>query len=293
MKKILITGFNGFIGSHLAESLSSKYKIIGVSSKKSNEKNILKIQKDIQKLTVKDLPKKIDCIVHLAAISDVQYCENNKEKCLDVNLFGTQKMLEIARKLGSKFIFVSTSHVYGKPTKLPIDENHQKNPQSVYPLSKQGAESMCETYSKTYGLNVSIARLFSVYGPKSPEHLVTTRIISQILNQKNVKLGNLSPKRDFIYIKDVVEAIILLINKTNGFNVYNVGYGKSYSIKQICKFLREISGVKFELKSSKAFSRSNDIPNIISNPSKIMKLGWKPKIDIKKGLKLTYEFYQT
>jgi len=293
MEKILVTGYNGFIGSHLINSLSSKYRIVGVSSKKSDEKNILRINKDIQKLSTKDIPRKINCIIHLAAITDVNYCENHQKQCFDVNLLGTQKMLEVARKLDSKFIFVSTSHVYGKPKKLPLDENHEKNPQSVYSISKQGAEVMCETYSKTYGIDVSIPRLFSVYGPKSPEHLVTSRIILQILKQKNVKLGNLSPKRDFIYISDAVDAIILLINKTRGFNVYNVGTGKSYSILNICNFLKKISGKNFTIKSVKSYSRKNEVKNVVSNPEKMMKLGWKPKIGIEKGLEQTYEWYKS
>jgi len=293
MDKILITGYNGFIGLHLINSLSSKYHIVGVSSRKSNEKNIQKIKKDIRKLCTKDLPKKITCIIHLAAITDVKYCESNPKQCYDINLFGTQKMLDISRKLDSKFIFLSTSHVYGKPKKLPINEEHEKNPQSVYSISKQGAEVMCETYSKTYGMDISIPRLFSVYGPKSPEHLVTSRIILQILKQKHVKLGNLTPKRDFVYIGDVIDAILLLSDKNRGFNVYNVGTGKSYSIKQICKFIQKISGLDFKVKTTKSHSRSNDIPNIVSDPSKIMKLGWRPKTDIKKGLELTYGWYQT
>ena len=293
METILITGYNGFIGSHLINSLSSKYCLVGVSSKQSNEKNILRLKKDIRKLDTKDLPRKIDCIVHLAALTDVNYCENHQKQCFGINLLGTQKMLEIARKLDSKFVFLSTSHVYGKPKKLPILEDHEKNPKSTYSISKHGAEVLCETYSKTYGMDVSIPRLFSVYGPKSPEHLVTTRIILQILKQKNVKLGSLSPKRDFIYISDAIDAISLLIKKTRDFNTYNIGTGKSYSILNICNLLKKISGKTFTIKSVKTFLRKDEIQNIVSNPRKIMKLGWKPKISIEKGFEQTYDWYQS
>jgi len=292
MKNLLITGYNGFIGSHLISNLDNKYRLIGISSKDDTKDNILKIKKDIRKISLSDIPRKIDCIIHLVALTDVKFCQENPTKCMDVNLIGTQKMLEIARKLDSKFVYVSTNHVYGRPRQLPIKENHPKNPISEYAISKQGGEVFCETYSRAYGLDISIPRLFSVYGPRSPQHLVTSRIINQILTKKIIKLGNLYPQRDFVYIKDVIEAIKLITKKTKGFNSYNIGTGKSHSILKICKILKKISNKNFEIKSVKSYSRNKEIPKIVSDSTKLRKLGWKPEIEIEEGLKLTYNLYK-
>jgi len=134
-------------------------------------------------------------------------------------------------------------------------------------------------------------RLFSVYGPKSPKHLVTTKLISQLIKTNNFKAGNLFPKRDFIYIDDVISAIKKIIDKSHGSNIYNIGTGKSYSILEICKFLKNIGNKKMGIKSVKSLSRTSDVLDIYADINKIKKLGWKPKISIIDGLKLTYNWY--
>jgi len=239
LRTLVITGQSGFIGSHLVDSLSKKYKIIGISNIKSSltkiPSNVTQIKQDVRKITEKNLPKNFFCIVHLAALTDVAYCQENPTKCIEVNVNGTQRMLELARKKDSKFLFLSTSHVFGKPIKLPINENHSRIPTSIYSASKLCAENLCEAYSKAYGLDISIIRLFSIYGPKSPLHLVTSKIISQLLTKNVIHLGNVKPKRDFLFINDTIDAIQIVLKKMNGFNSYNVGSGKSHSIFEVYK----------------------------------------------------------
>ena len=289
MKKLLITGHNGFIGSNLVNSISEKYELFGVSLKKSPKK-INQIKKDINKLKISDVPKNISSIVHLAALTDVDFCQKNPVECFRSNVHGTQNMLEIARKTNANFIYLSTNHVYGPPKKLPIREDHPKNPESIYATSKFLGELICQTYAKNYGINVSIIRLFSVYGRNSAPHLVTTKIISQILNDSSIKLGNLFPKRDFIHIDDVIYAIELILIKTKGYNEFNVGTGKSHSILELCNILKKISGSKIPIISTKSKSRKKEIKNIYSNSSKIKKLGWKPTYSLEKGLRDTYDW---
>ena len=292
MKKILVTGHNGFIGSHLVKLLSKKYEIIGVSSKQTKEK-ITQIKKNIVNYDGNDLPKKIDVIIHLAALTDLVYCQNNPTECYDVNVKGTQNMLEIARKHKSKFIYLSTSHVYGKPKKLPIKEDHPLNPTSIYASSKLAGENIVESYGKNYDMDVSTLRLFSVYGINSPQYLVTSKIISQLSTKNTISLGNVTPKRDFIYIDDVIHAIEIVLKKSHGFNVYNVGTGRSHSILEICKNLKKISGKNPPLKSLSSLSRKNDVPNVVSNSNKLKKLGWKPTISLFDGLLLTWNYSST
>lgn len=295
LKKILVTGYNGFIGKNFVEELLSKgYQVIGVSNKKkSTKENVIQIRKDIRQLDKNELPKGISHIAHLAAVTDVSFCQKNPSECIDINVKGTQNMLEIAREIHAKFLYLSTSHVYGVPTKLPIGENHPCHPTSIYASSKLAGEIITESYARSFGIDASIVRLFSAYGPHSPEHLVTSKIISQILTKNFISIGNLYPKRDFLYVKDAARALELVLRKTKGFEVYNLGSGKSYSILQICKIVKEIAGKNIPAKSLSSESRRNEIPNVVSNNKKIRTLGWSPQFEIKEGLQKTLELYGT
>ena len=292
MKKILVTGHNGFLGSHLTEELSKKYQIIGLSNEKTKNSKIKQINKDIRKVKTSDFPKDISHIIHLAALTDVQYCQKYPTQCFEVNVMGTQNLLEIARKLNSKFTYISTSHVYGPPKILPIRETHPVQPTSIYSASKIASEIICESYSKLYGINCNILRIFSVYGPKSPTHLVTSRIMSQILTKNVLELGNTDSKRDFIFVADVISAISFIIKKSNGFNLYNVGCGKSHSILELCYELEKIAGKKISIQSKKSLLRKTDINDIFSNPSKLRRMGWKPNTSFKNGLKITFDWFR-
>ncbi len=297
MNTLLVTGHSGFIGNNLLDSISNQYRIFGLSKKKLSYKkrnqNVTQIKQNILNIDEKKIPRKISCIIHMAALTDVKFCEENPLKCFEINVTGTQNMLEIARKQDSKFLYMSTSHVFGIPKKLPIDENHPRNPTSIYSASKLGGEILCESYSKSYGLDVSIIRLFSIYGPKSPPHLVTSKIISQFLTKKNtLYLGNLSPKRDFVYVNDAIKAIELVLKKIKGFNSYNVGSGKAYSIQEICNHLKKIANKKVTIKTTKSLKRKNDIDKIVANPTKMKKLGWTPETNFYDGIKLTYDWFK-
>lgn len=289
--KIVVTGSNGFLGTHLLEKLLEKYNVIGINNVLDKKrKGYFPLKKEISRLDANDIKQKIGGIIHLAAITDVKFCENNPQKCFTTNVVGTIKALEIARKKNARFLYSSTSHVYGKPKKLPISETHSKTPASIYSTSKMFGEICCEAYANTYGLDVSIVRIFSVYGPNSPPHLVTSRIISQ-LDKKSIKMGNLSSKRDFIYVNDAIAAILTVFSKSKGFQIYNVGSGKSHSVLEVYKILKKISRKNTPIISVSQFKRKNDIHNMVSNITKIKKLGWKPTFSLEIGLKNTYQKY--
>ena len=292
MESILITGHGGFIGSHLVENLSKNHNIIGIGKTRLKNTKIIQINQDIAKIKPEKIPKKISAIIHLAAITDIKFCQDNPQKCFKVNVQGTQNLLEICRKRNLKFIFLSTSHVFGKPIKIPINESHPKRPESAYACSKLCAESICEFYAKSYNLDISIIRLFSIYGPRSPDHLVTSKIISQALKNKVIKIGNLNSKRDFLYIDDAVSAISLVLQKTQKFDTYNVGYGKSHSIQELLNTVREISKTRAKISQDKLLIRKTDVPEVIADSSKIRKLGWTPKTNFYEGIRLTYDWYK-
>ena len=283
MKKILITGSSGFIGKNLVENLLTEYKITGLSKKRKNSK-LNYITKDISKITSKDF-KNIFCVIHLAAITDPKVCEDFPDQCITTNVLGTQKILEAARKNNCKVIYASTSHVYGIPKKLPINETASTSPTSIYAGSKLAGEILCESYHNQFDMDISIVRIFSVYGPESNNHCVIPNIVTQLKNSNIIKLGNINSRRDFIFISDIINAFRIILNNINGFNVYNVGAEKSYSIKEICKKFEKLSGKKIIIKSNLKQNRKFDAKNIVCDATKLKKLGWKSKISLDKGLK--------
>ena len=293
MKKILITGATGFIGSHLIPELSQNHKIVGISKNKIKSfKNFTSSSLDITKSNLR-IKNDYSDIIHMAAYSDVAYCNLNPVKCYEFNVKSTQKMLEIARKNDSSFVFLSSSHVYGNPKKQPILENSLCNPSTHYASSKRMSEILCETYSKTYGLNIRIARIFSVYGPNSPKSNLIFNIVNQIINNPKIILGNISPKRDFIFISDVIDGLVKITNsKKKKFEIYNLGSGKSISIKNLVHDCSRISNTKLKIVLSKEKSRKNEIMNVQANISKMKKeLNWKPKISLNEGLEKTFNYY--
>ena len=283
MKKILITGSSGFIGKNLVDNLLSEYEIVGLS-KKVEKSKINCITKDINQITSKDF-KNIFCVIHLAAITDPKICEDFPEKCITTNVLGTQKILEASRKNNCKIIYASTSHVYGIPKKIPISEIASTSPTSIYAGSKLAGEILCESYQKQFNMDISIVRIFSVYGPKSNNHCVLPSIVKQMKNSNVIKLGNINSKRDFIFISDIIDAFKIILKNIDGFNIYNVGTEKSYSIKEICKKFEKLYAKKIVIKNNSEQNRKIDAKNIICDATKLKKLGWKSKITLDEGLK--------
>ncbi len=288
MKTLLITGSSGFIGSHLISSIASDYKIIGISNKKQTKKmNFFHYEKDITKEV--RIKSSLSTIIHLAALSDVRYCKLYPSLCINVNVLGTHKILEMCRKKDVNLIFTSTSHVYGLPKKLPIMEDEMIKPTSIYATSKIMAENLCESYAKTYGLNITVLRLFSVYGHNSPVHNAVHNIMNQYITKSIVNLGNLKSKRDFIYIDDVIDAIKIILENQKGYEVFNVGSGYTNTIRSVCDKVAKISKRNLRIESKIDKLRNNHIKEIKCSYSKINRIHkWSPKFDLDTGLQTMY-----
>lgn len=290
MKTIVISGYNGFIGTALTSKLK-KFNFIGISDKnKKVGKNVASLIKSVNKIKNTDIKSSVQTFIHLAAVSDVSFCNINPKICYEINVGGTSKLLEMARKKDADFIFASSSHVYGNPEQLPIKENGNINPLSMYSSSKIMAETLCETYAKVYGLNITILRLFSVYGPNSPEHNIILNIIKQIRTKSTISLGNTDAKRDFVYIDDVINAFSSVTkSQKKGFDVYNICTNKSTSIKEICEKLIKQNKTKIAIVSDKNKLRKNDIPEIRGSFLKFKKhYNWIPEMQLEQGLKITF-----
>ena len=304
-KKIFITGASGFIGSHLTEDLLKKgYKVTALvpydinSSigwlKQINKKNLKIIHGDIcdENFLIKHT-KKIDVVIHLAALISIPYSYSSPKSFIKVNIEGTHNVLEASRKNNvKKIIHTSTSEVYGSAQYSPIDERHPLNPQSPYAASKVSADCIALSYYKSFGLPVTILRPFNTFGPRQSSRAVIPAIISQlILNNEKLKVGNIDTKRDFTYVSDTVSGYISAIEtKKNIYGeVFNLGTGKTFKIKDVISEVCKILQIKPKLiRDRKRFRPTkSEVKLLLSNNKKARKiLGWKPKYTNKIGFSI-------
>ncbi len=276
-----VTGSSGFIGSYLVKKLrASKYEVIEISRTKGY--NVL----DADSLKV--LPK-IDIIIHLAAVTYVPESFNKPASFFDVNVQGTNNMLDVARINNSKFIFIS-SYLYGIPSTLPTNEQHPLTPTNPYAASKLMAENLCKHYNSFFNTNVVIIRPFNIYGKGQAKEFLIPKIINLARTGK-LSLFDSRPKRDYVYIEDLVESIISLIDykPNNGFEIFNVGSGKSYSVKEVVKVVLD------NLKNPVEVSYDDEtqeipIPNTVADISALNKAtGWKPTVSLAQGIQKMIE----
>ena len=227
-KKILITGAGGFIGSNLVEKLLKKnFKVTAlVQYNVDNDYGWLDkikfgknkpriITGDIcDNIFVEKICKNIDYIIHLAALISIPYSYRSPLSYINTNIVGTTNLLEAARKNKVKhFIHTSTSEVYGSAKYVPIDENHPLNAQSPYAASKISADQICLSFQKSFNMPVTIIRPFNTFGPRQSLRAVIPTILFQAIVKDEIKLGNISSKRDFTFVDDTVSGFIATINK--------------------------------------------------------------------------------
>ncbi len=256
MKKILITGGAGFIGSQLGYKMASDGFDVTLldnlsfgyeENLKVNGQSFAKfIKDDIRSDTIFDHLNGIDCVFHLAAISALPVCQNDPYSAIDVNVSGTAKILEAARKNNvKKIIFASTSAIYENNISFPCKETDETNPTLIYSVSKKQAEMLCKSYVKDYGMDITITRYYNVYGPnqdfkrKSPP-FVAYVIRELIAGRQPVLHSDGKQERDYVFISDVNEMNIACMNnkKTKG-EIFNVASGKSYSVKMIVELIKK------------------------------------------------------
>jgi UDP-glucose 4-epimerase len=266
--KILITGSSGFIGKHLVKRLSDFQIIEYQHSKKNASYN-------------KRKNESIDIVIHLSA--KTPYGNKKSKSFLKENFISVLDILDFCVENKVKKIIYCSSYVYGIPKSSKITEQHVINPHNEYSQSKFWGEQLCEYYHKIYGLDVVILRPFNIYGKDQKEGYLISNIVNSLKNHKKIKVINSESKRDFLYVEDFVELILKLIKIQFKFEIFNVGFGKSYSFKEIIKKCEKISNKKINVSYKK--DTSSYIPNIICDNSKIMKkTSWKPTVNIDEGL---------
>jgi UDP-glucose 4-epimerase len=269
MKSVLVTGSSGFIGQTLVRSLDSKqYRIIECPS--SQIVNLCNIEE------IDALPK-ADVIIHLAAKSYIPESFINPVSFYSNNLLSTLNILDKAKRDGSKVIFLST-YVYGNPEYLPIDESHPINPLNPYTQSKIICEELCRAYYRDFSVPSVVLRLFNVYGPGQGPSFIIPSILAQ-LEKPIIELKDSRPRRDFVYIDDVISAIIASTEYVSiGFDIFNVGSGKSVSIKEVANIIKSLTGTKAVIRFNEQ-TRKGEVLDTVADIRKINSvLNWKAEV---------------
>jgi dTDP-glucose 4,6-dehydratase len=311
MKKVLITGASGFIGSHTVESALDRgysvrvflrYNSTGyVGNLRFLGKKLKEIEicwGDIRDYTsVLRAVKGVDYVIHLAAQISVPYSFQNPIDFAMNNVVGTTNILKASVECGiSKFVYTSTSEIFGGSDE-PLNEDSLRIPKSPYSASKVGADAMVKSFFYTYNLNTLILRPFNTFGPRQSIRALIPWIIYQGLMSEKVKLGNLEPKRDFTYVKDTVEGILLALEKeTEGGDEINLGTGRSFSVMEVVEVVSKVLGKNLKVEVEEKFKRPKkaEVFNLIADNSKAKRvLGWEPKWSFEEGVRETVEYVRS
>ena len=309
MKKILVTGADGFIGSHLTQTLASKgYNVRALSQYNSFNNwgwlEQLDCKNDIEILSgdirdpnyCKTITKDVDIIFHLAALIAIPFSYVAPDSYVETNIKGTLNICQAAKdNRVSRLIHTSTSEVYGTAKYVPIDEKHPLQPQSPYSATKIAADAMVMSFYNSFDLPVTIARPFNTYGPRQSARAVIPTIITQIASgKKEIQLGDPSPTRDFNYVEDCCRGFVMLAEseKTIGETI-NIGSNTEISIGDTFNLIKELMSSDVILVNDEKRKRpkKSEVFRLWCDNKKIKELiGYEPKVDIKNGLKKTIDW---
>ena len=317
MKKILVTGADGFIGSHLTEMLVRdgfsvrafvKYNSFGSFGWLDNCASDVKNHFEVVSGDIRDsygtmkVMRNMDAVLHLAALIAIPYSYHSPDSYVQTNVTGTLNVLQAAKELQiSRLVCTSTSETYGSAQFVPITEQHPSNAQSPYAATKVAADQLSLSFNKSFGTPVSVLRPFNTYGPRQSARAVIPTIIGQIASGKtNIKLGSLSPTRDFTYVTDTARGFVqeMLCDETIG-SVTNVGSGFEISIENTVKAIAEAMNVKVKVLEDDARFRpvNSEVERLYAGVEKAQKsFNWCPEYGgtsgFINGLKLTAEWFQ-
>jgi NAD dependent epimerase/dehydratase len=312
-KKILVTGADGFIGSHLVEALLEKgcdvrafvyynsFNSWGWLDTLSAEKlkNLDVFSGDIRDPNgVSTAMKGCDVVFHLAALIAIPFSYHSPDSYVDTNIKGTLNVLQAARQHATERVLItSTSEVYGTAQYAPIDEKHPYQGQSPYSATKIGADRLAESFFRSFETPIVIVRPFNTYGPRQSARAVIPTVITQLLSgSETIQLGSLSPTRDFNYVKDTAQGFIALAEADAAVGQeVNIAMGEEHSIKNIADIL--ISEINPNAKIISAEDRmrpeASEVFRLIGDNQKIKSLtSWQPKFNMGSGLRDTVEWFR-
>jgi nucleoside-diphosphate-sugar epimerase len=284
--KILVTGANGFIGRHLCKRLTENGSIIADGKSRSYQR-LLDVT-DLGQLV--SACKDVDTVIHLAGRTSIKRSLRDPYKTYFINYMGALNLLEASRLTNVKRLINVSTFVYGQPHDIPINEKHRIDPHSPYTKSKLLAEMICQYYSFDFDIDVVTLRPFQIYGWGARPDSFIPSVIQQIARKGEVFLNGKNVRRDFLYVDDFVDLIVAILNNfPNGYNVYNVGFGKSHALEKIVKILADQMNKRIKINYEKA-NPSPSGTNMQANITKVSEaFRWKPRVTIEEGLKYTLE----
>jgi len=314
--KVLVTGADGFIGSHLTELLVKQgydvrafvlYNSFNTWGWLDHCDPAVKNKFEVFSGDVRDphgvktAMKGCDAVLHLAALIAIPYSYHSPDTYVDTNVKGTLNIVQAARELGiQKVVHTSTSEVYGTARFVPITEEHPLQGQSPYSASKIGADQMALSFYSAFNTPVAVLRPFNTYGPRQSARAVIPTIISQIAaGQTTIKLGALTPTRDFSFVEDTTHGFIKAMetDATNG-TVTNIGSGFEISVHDTAKLIASLMGknIQFELDEERVRPEKSEVERLFASYEKAKNtMGWEPRYGgeegFKKGLAKTIEWF--
>ena len=307
-KNVLVTGADGFIGSHLTEKLVKEgaqvrafiyYNSFGRLGWLDETESDLMENIEIFPGDIRD-PNRVleavegqEVVFHLAALIAIPYSYHAPDSYVQTNVGGTLNVLNACRQLGvERFIHTSTSEVYGTAQYVPIDEKHPLQGQSPYSASKIGADMLAESFYRSFGLPVAIIRPFNTYGPKQSARAVIPTIMSQLYGgAKKIKLGSLTPTRDFNFVADTVSGFLAVAESEAAVGrVVNVGSGQEIAIGDLVDLIFRVTDITAEVVSDEVRLRpeKSEVERLLCDNSIARKLtGWRPECTLEESLKIT------
>jgi nucleoside-diphosphate-sugar epimerase len=274
MNRILVTGASGFIGKHLIPRLRG----IGHEVIENNSQS-----GDVWKEATWSRIPRADVVVHLAGKTFVPDSWRDPGAFVKCNLLGTVAALNYCRMHKARMIFLS-SYLYGNPQSLPIPETAPLVANNPYALSKKLAEEACRFYAHSFDIEIAILRPFNVYGPGQSEDFLIPCIIRQVVDGKEIKVRSLTPKRDYVHVSDLVEAIIKCVAVKQRLSIFNIGTGKSHSVGELIQIIQGIKKTNLTVISS-GEERQDEIMDTVADVSLARSaLGWQPRWSLGRGI---------
>lgn len=308
MKKTVVTGADGFIGSHLTEMLLAKghsvkalvqYNSFGNLGWLENvsHPNLTLVAGDVRDPDFcRKLVEGAEVVFHLAALIAIPYSYLAPDSYIDTNVKGTLNMCQAVNAVGRcRLLVTSTSEVYGTAQYVPIDENHPKQPQSPYSASKIGADAIAKSFNNAFGLDVTIVRPFNTYGPRQSARAFIPSIITQIVSgKKEIKVGDLSPTRDFNYVEDTCRGFIAISEcpELKGQEI-NIATQTEISMEETLKTIQKVMGtdVKWITDTQRLRPKTSEVYRLLGSNKKLTSMtGWTPEISFEEGIRKTVEW---
>ncbi len=310
-KRVLVTGAGGFIGSHLVEALvrrGARVRAFVHYNSRNDWGQLERVPRSVLGNTevvagdvrdpffVRTAVEGCEVVFHLAALIPIPYSYQAPQSFVETNVLGTLNVLEACRAVGvARMVHTSTSETYGTAERVPMDETHPLHAQSPYAASKIGADTLVESYVRSYGVPAVTVRPFNTYGPRQSARAVIPAIATQTLaRRKRIALGSLTPVRDFNYVSDTVRGFLSVaeLDDASG-EVFNVGTGKGVAIGEVGRAIIDLcgNGARLVRDEQRVRPGSSEVMHLICDSSKLRTCtSWRPQVSLHEGLERTVEF---